>query len=105
MCRGREKAQPAEHDALRRAAAALPPLQGHLRLVILPIVLPCSCLPAERAAHPPLQGHLRLVILPIVYNAMSQKPELRQTLLFRALHRWAGAVRPGYGGLEGEREW
>ncbi|GAB4823527.1 hypothetical protein N2152v2_010573 [Parachlorella kessleri] len=33
------------------------------------------------------QGHLRLVILPIVYNAMSQKAGLRNSPLFRALHR------------------
>lgn len=32
------------------------------------------------------QGHLRLVILPIVYNAMAVRGDLRATALFRALH-------------------
>lgn len=31
-------------------------------------------------------GHLRLVLLPIVYNALSQKAELRRTSLFKTLH-------------------
>lgn len=31
-------------------------------------------------------GHLRLVLLPIVYNAMSQKSELRTSVLFKRLH-------------------
>lgn len=34
-----------------------------------------------------LQGHLRLLLLPIVYNAMAMKEELRQLPLFRALQR------------------
>lgn len=33
------------------------------------------------------QGHLRLILLPIVYNAMAQKQKLRSTPFFRALHR------------------
>eukprot|EP00850_Spirogloea_muscicola_P008850 SM000048S16562 [mRNA] locus=s48:418303:421271:- [translate_table: standard] len=33
------------------------------------------------------QGHLRLVLLPIVYNAMAQKPKLRAAPFFRTLHR------------------
>ncbi len=41
-----------------------------------------------------MQGHLRLVILPIVYNAMSQKAGLRNSPLFRALHRCAEAAPP-----------
>lgn len=32
------------------------------------------------------QGHLRLVLLPIVYNAMAEKDEMRTTGLFTALH-------------------
>lgn len=32
-----------------------------------------------------MQGHLRLLLLPIVYNAMAMKDELRQLPLFRAL--------------------
>lgn len=32
-----------------------------------------------------MQGHLRLLLLPIVYNAMAMKEELRQLPLFRAL--------------------
>lgn len=32
-----------------------------------------------------MQGHLRLVLLPIVYNAMALKELLRQLPLFRAL--------------------
>lgn len=35
------------------------------------------------------QGHLRVVLLPIVYNAMSQRESLRATGLFQALHRCA----------------
>jgi len=31
-------------------------------------------------------GHLRLVLLPIVYNALIQKKELRETKLFKRLH-------------------
>jgi hypothetical protein len=34
-----------------------------------------------------LQGHLRLVLLPIVYNAMAQRSDLRITPFFKALHR------------------
>lgn len=34
-----------------------------------------------------MQGHLRLILLPIVYNAMAQKPEMRSLALFHALHR------------------
>lgn len=34
-----------------------------------------------------LQGHLRLVLLPVVYNAMQAKEELRATPLFSALSR------------------
>ena len=34
-----------------------------------------------------LQGHLRLVLLPIVYNAMAQKENLRALPLFAALRR------------------
>ena len=33
------------------------------------------------------QGHLRLVLLPIVYNALVVRQDLRSTPLFRALHR------------------
>lgn len=33
------------------------------------------------------QGHLRLVLLPIVYNALVTREDLRATPLFRALHR------------------
>ena len=34
-----------------------------------------------------MQGHLRLVLLPIVYNAMALEEELRQLPLCRALQR------------------
>ena len=34
-----------------------------------------------------VQGHLRLVLLPIVYNAMAQKENLRALPLFAALQR------------------
>ena len=34
-----------------------------------------------------LQGHLCLVLLPIVYNAMAQRSDLRITPFFKALHR------------------
>jgi len=33
------------------------------------------------------QGHLRLVLVPIIYNALAQKPELREIPLFTALHK------------------
>jgi hypothetical protein len=32
------------------------------------------------------QGHLRLVLLPIVYNAMAQRADLRATPMFKAMH-------------------
>ena len=34
-----------------------------------------------------VQGHLRLILLPIVYNAMAQRENLRSLPLFRALQR------------------
>ncbi len=43
------------------------------------------------------QGHLRLVLLPIVYNAMAQRPDLRASPLFRALH--AAVRRSSYAPL------
>jgi hypothetical protein len=43
------------------------------------------------------QGHMRLVLLPIVYNAMAQQERLRASPLFRALH--AAVCRSAYAPL------
>ena len=34
-----------------------------------------------------VQGHLRLVLVPVLYNALADQPMLQDTPLFRALHR------------------
>ena len=70
---------------LQLQPCARPPPRGCPPRKAIPTCLP----PAPRPPPPPpaLQGHLRLVLVPIVYNAMAQREELHGHPLFRALHR------------------
>ena len=63
-------------------------LQGHHRLVFAAHRKQRSATaanPIARLLCP--QGHLRLVLLPIVYNALAQREDLHSHPLFQALHR------------------
>ena len=60
---------------------------GILTLLRTSSPIPCLNLPSTTRRCANAQGHLRLILLPIVYNAMAQKPEMRSLPLFHALHR------------------
>ena len=65
---------------------------------VLGAEVPCWKLPFESSSEVKLQirgllgeegfskGHVRLVTLPLVHNVLSERPEFRDTFLYRAIH-------------------